>query len=437
MNWQKVHDFFDENLFKGEGWNMFYLYDPSSRRAPLLFVPSTAFEDFLRGVNRELRTLLTIPKGSNSGKFKLGFEGCPRPRFAGKVETRDAYNALQTKLAQSSSDYPNTQPAALSYFKNEMDKIYESVKTPKPKKDPAIQRAKTIEKQKSFGQITKRVQRYLGLRTRAAYTSGEADKNWDISMPPPFETEWDVRFVCIDVEAHELNNQNITEIGIAILDTQDIVGLPPGLKGLEWFSKIQSHHLRIKEVAHLVNHRFVKGCPEFFDFGESEFVPGMNITKRIESIIGTDDDAASPIVLVGHDLISDLKYLMDLGVNLWRSPLFLDEVDTQSMFQRVQRDPKHRKLAVMCNELGIPGRNFHNAGNDAMHTLRAMINMAVLRTTGYPEIVSTTEDPREIPSEAEWTDGEDEDGGSFIRSQEPRGSRQATSESNSRLEPHW
>ncbi|KAK6863956.1 hypothetical protein PG995_000484, partial [Apiospora arundinis] len=441
MNRQKVQEFFENNLFKGTlphiCINRFYIHDPCSKRAPLLLVPTADFEEFLHGANQELRTLLAIPNGSNSENFNLGFDGCPRPQFAGKVETEDAYYALQTKLAQSNHDYSYLQPAALGFFKQEMDNIYESVKRPKMKKDPAAQRAKMIAKQKGFSQTTKRVQRYLGLRTRTAYTHGKgsnppgpgmslprltvfsADKKWNISLPPPFKTEWDVRFVCIDVEAHEFNNKDITEVGIAILDTQDIVGIAPGVSGMNWFTKIQAHHLRIKEVAHLVNRRFVKGCPEYFDFGESEIVPGMNIVKRLESIVGTGDNNESPIVLVGHDLAFDMKYLRDLGFNLWRSPLFLDEVDTQNMFQRVQRDPKSRKLAVMCNELGTPGRNFHNAGNDAMYTLRAMVTMAVLRKTGYPEIVSTTEDPREIPRYAEWTDGEDEDGGTFFRSLEP------------------
>ncbi|KAK8055471.1 hypothetical protein PG993_000698 [Apiospora rasikravindrae] len=436
MNRQKVQDFFEDRLFKGERWNMFYIQDPSSRREPLLLVPTIDFDEFLQCVNRELRTLLAVPSGKEAERFNLRFLGFPRPQFAGKVGSLAAYYELKSKLARSNPSYMNLQPAVLSLFKDEMDRIYESVKTPKPKKDPAIQRAKTIAKQKTFGQTTKRVQRYLGLRTRTAYAVGQ-DKGWNISMPPTFQTEWDVRFVCIDVEAHEFDNKNITEIGIAILDTQDIVGLPPGEGGKDWFGKIQAHHLRIKEVAHLVNSRFVQGCPEYFDFGESEIIPRKYIVGRIEAIIGTGHKNESPVVLVGHDIASDMNYLKGLGFNLWRSPLFIDEVDTKSMFQRVRRDPKVRKLAVMCNELGIPGRNFHNAGNDAMHTLRAMINMAVLRKTGYPEIVSTTEDPREIPSDSEWTDGEGEDGGTYHRSKEPEDSRQAPSGSYSNHQPQW
>lgn len=86
-------------------------------------------------------------------------------------------------------------------------------------------------------------------------------------MPPPFQTECDIRFVCIDVEAHESANKIVTEIGIAILDTQDIVDLSPGENGRNWFNKIEAHHLRVAEVAHVVNCRFVQGCPDDFGFG--------------------------------------------------------------------------------------------------------------------------------------------------------------------------
>ncbi|KAK8140317.1 hypothetical protein PG984_000383 [Apiospora sp. TS-2023a] len=347
MNRQKVQDFFMDCIFESGGWNI---------RAPLLLIPTTEIEGFLQYVNRELRVLLTIPTGKEAEKFSLRFSGCPRPQFAGKVASKDAYDALKNKLAQSSPNNLNLHPAALSSFKDKMDKIYESVKTPKVKKDPAVQRARIIAKQKSFGQTTKRVQRYLGLRTRTAYS-----------------------------------------VGIAILDTQDIVDLSPGESGRNWFNKIQAHHLRVAEVAHVVNSRFVQGCPDDFDFGESEIIPRKYIVGRIENIIGTGRNNESSVVMVGHDLPSDMKYLKGLGFNLWNSPLFLDEADTKNMFQRVRRDPSGRKLAVMCNELGIPGRHFHNAGNDAMYTLRAMIAMAVLRKTGYPEVVSTTDNPREIP----------------------------------------
>lgn len=195
MNRQKVQDFFMNCIFEGEDWDMwvasfacrcrdctytcvlrFYIRDPSSSRAPLLLVPTTEFEKFLQYVNRELRVLLTIPTGNNPENFSLRFSGCPRPQFAGKVGSKDAYDALKSKLVQSNPSSFNLHPAAMNSFKDEMNKIYESVKTPKVKKDPAVQRARIMAKQKSFGQTTKRVQRYLGLRTRTAYSVGQGKR---------------------------------------------------------------------------------------------------------------------------------------------------------------------------------------------------------------------------------------------------------------------
>lgn len=91
--------------------------------------------------------------------------------------------------------------------------------------------------------------------------------------------------------------------------------------------------------------------------------------------------------MVGHDIGCDLKYLLRVGYNIWRVPQFVDEVDTKLMFQRVQQLPQGRSLESICDQLEIPGRNFHNAGNDAVYTLRAMIAIALRRKVGGPPTV--------------------------------------------------
>lgn len=73
--------------------------------------------------------------------------------------------------------------------------------------------------------------------------------------------------MCVDVEAWERSHSLVTEVGLAILDTEDIEDTTPGKNGENWFSSIEAHHFRIKERRHLVNRAFVKGCPEAFDFG--------------------------------------------------------------------------------------------------------------------------------------------------------------------------
>lgn len=77
----------------------------------------------------------------------------------------------------------------------------------------------------------------------------------------------DIVFVCVDVEAIEQRPNPISEIGFAILDTRDIKDVDPGVVGRGWWPKIKAHHLRVYEYAGLRNYRYVKGCPDFFDFG--------------------------------------------------------------------------------------------------------------------------------------------------------------------------
>ena len=94
----------------------------------------------------------------------------------------------------------------------------------------------------------------------------------DVSQPCPFPFESEVVFVCVDVESYERNHNQITEVGVATLDTRDIASVPPGENGIDWVPKIRTRHFRIKEHKHLVNGEFVPGAAHRFDFGESEIV---------------------------------------------------------------------------------------------------------------------------------------------------------------------
>jgi hypothetical protein len=152
-----------------------------------------------------------------------------------------------------------------------------------------------IERQKTWCHSLKRIQRYLGLREvrqvdeeaiqASLELSGWADKadfdaavkeafsklgpsaSFDAEKLAPYTTENDVVFVCVDIEAYERNSRQITEIGIATLDTRDIQSLTPGKQGEEWMKKIRARHFRVKEHANLHNTEFVAGCADKFDFG--------------------------------------------------------------------------------------------------------------------------------------------------------------------------
>jgi hypothetical protein len=90
---------------------------------------------------------------------------------------------------------------------------------------------------------------------------------WTVDKRVPFEVESAVRFVCVDVEAYELNTSLVTEVGLAILDTEHIENVPPGENGENWHPFVQNHHLRINEFKTIINRRYVRGCPDAFNFG--------------------------------------------------------------------------------------------------------------------------------------------------------------------------
>lgn len=110
-------------------------------------------------------------------------------------------------------------------------------------------------------------------------------------------------------------------------------------------------------------------------------LPIKGIAKAVGEIISdTDSEDQRPVIIVGHAVGQDLDYLSMIGYDHWDVPQIVDEIDTRAMFQRVQRNHDVPGLSTICDDLGIYGSNYHNAGNDAVYTLRAMIAMAIKRT---------------------------------------------------------
>ncbi|KAI0883642.1 uncharacterized protein GGS22DRAFT_180658 [Annulohypoxylon maeteangense] len=382
-----VGETFNLALFEKRAWDIYYLSDPSDfGRDPLILVPSSQVKDFLCSVSNQLEVTLPIPKGQAGEKFSLAFGnwGMPLPRFLGFARSLDDLERLKSQAkAFPKDDLTGLSAAALEVFKNRMDEIHNSIKSGKKKKNPEVTKIKRVERQKGYGRMIKRAQRYLGflpghVEVEYGLSSGVSAAGWDVNKPVPFQTKDSVRFVCVDVEAWERSRHVITEVGFAVLDTKDTMRVSPGKNGCNWFKLIMSHHFVIREHADKINSMYVQGCPHLFGFGISEYVYSKDIARIVGNIIGdAESDDKRPVIMVGHDMVQDLNYLAKVGFNIWRVPQFTDEIDTKSMFQRIQKSANGRSLSSICEELGISGCNFHNAGNDATYTLRAMIAMVV------------------------------------------------------------
>nr|OQO15380.1 hypothetical protein B0A51_17297 [Rachicladosporium sp. CCFEE 5018] len=201
----------------------------------------------------------------------------------------------------------------------------------------------------------------------------------------------DVVFICIDCEAWEFDSQEITEIGVAVLDSRDLSQAPsqarePAQAYDNILTKIKFAHYRPVEYALHGNKRHVPGCPEAFGFGTSTWIKlgdGAKILSRIFTDPARLAEAADfttdytfgsrPIVFVAHGPGGDIAFMQTLGFDLKKAHNIAAHVDTEKVVVK-----NIGGLVTLLASVEINPVNLHNAGNDAAYTLQAMIRAAVL-----------------------------------------------------------
>ncbi|TGO84134.1 hypothetical protein BPOR_0545g00060 [Botrytis porri] len=370
--------------------------DPN--QSPIIFVPTKQVEYFLAVINRSLGTNLTIPSGS-AGAFDAVFsnDGTPYPRYLGRVLNKNMADELRENVPpryyKLDGEPPITKPlvdTSLAAFRAKIEALNLTAKNKKAA-NKEKQRVERVAKQKAWKDSTKRVQRYLGLRKQSDNNtltgSDSADNNtfYDPEKPTKFMMEDAVVFVCIDVEAYEMNNNIITEIGVATLDVLDITNMEPGVLGENWRKAIRARHFRIKENMHLNNTKHVQGCAGSFEFGTSEIVYRDDAPRVVGSCFKYpfSDPSPSPdladqkrnIILVGHDVDADIRFLRQIGYEINNLKLH-EGCDTTLMWRALKREVNPRSLSAILADIGIAAWNLHNAGNDAVYTLQAMLGIA-------------------------------------------------------------
>jgi hypothetical protein len=171
---------------------------------------------------------------------------------------------------------------------------------------------------------------------------------------------------------------------------------------------MQHLHLRPTEYKKLVNRRYVKGCPDGFNFGESAFIPLGDAGRILQRIFNdpsriheacdfdkTIADVEPAIMLVGHDLKSDTDYLKKLG---FTPSHVAGKFDTQRLARISKRSPPG--LAKLLAALSINATNLHNAGNDAAYTLQALVGVAVQEFRLPGNVVKTLIAEKEVSDAA-------------------------------------
>ena len=197
-------------------------------------------------------------------------------------------------------------------------------------------------------------------------------------------------FVCVDVEAWEKDQSIVTEIGVSTLDTNDLTKLPPGKGGRNWMTAIRPRHFRITEHKNIINQEFIAGCADRFekDFGTSSFIsineaPQViascfrepfsvsyrmtsnnipDISDSLHHALNQDDPHTKRnIVLVGHDIRSDIDYMRRIGYDVGNLSNLLEAIDTADMFKALKHEQQSRSLGAVLLELEMVGWNLHNA----------------------------------------------------------------------------
>jgi hypothetical protein len=270
-NSERSSPFFESTaIHKNQVWDFFYLYNPQeTSRKSVLFVPTYQFERLLDFVNAELSdTNLTIPTGVNTEKFcmRFGLGQTPRPRFLGRSTDVQSFEDLNKMIPSmdKADKLDGVSSAALDDFLERLNMIHRA--SGKSKNKSARNQVKRVQDRKAWGKSLKRAQRYLGLRQRVTSPLNKS-ANMDLDSVLQNQPEGRVRFISIDIEAYEFNQDIITEVGLAVFDTLDIQTIPPGKDGQNWMSLIRGHHIRIRENTWAQNKRHVTGCADKFNFG--------------------------------------------------------------------------------------------------------------------------------------------------------------------------
>ncbi|OAA78272.1 Ribonuclease H-like protein [Akanthomyces lecanii RCEF 1005] len=375
-NRPRVKIFFDDVLNLRD-WNFFYIRDTRDPKKAHLLVPTKQVQNFLNFINNRLGIELKVPRGPPGKVFYLRFPGCGsfRPRYLlhhTRSSPADALTAAATRSGFDIED-PHTWPRDVEANKDALAELETSAGALLSSNMALLRRDPNERSKLTAGQRFEKRQEYRKKEMQVMLGYIQLKDG-------AVEKESDVVFFCVDVEAIEVSPGPVSEIGIAILDMQCIEEQSPGNRGTDWWPLIKAHHLRIKEYQGLKNYRYVQGCPDNFQFGESTFPPGSETCEAVRAILRPYLEAKRRIVLVGHDLNQDVGYMDSIGFDLKHETRCVGTVDSQSLYQVWMQTDNSRSLSTVLDELRFEYSYLHNAGNDAVHTLRAAIGVAFAST---------------------------------------------------------
>ncbi|KAE8443513.1 hypothetical protein EG329_001825 [Mollisiaceae sp. DMI_Dod_QoI] len=179
----------------------------------------------------------------------------------------------------------------------------------------------------------------------------------------------DAIFIAIDFEYSHYSPKSgrirLREVGISMFDTRNLYHQNGHLN-----NAISTQHYRT-----VTNTRkFIFG--QTIDILQDELV---TVLKRLLYIENNNLGEIRDLILVGHGFGFEIKAMKGLGIDLTLAPSVIEIFDTEFLGYEVFGRNFKCSLSKVTKEIGILGESFHNAGNDANFTLRAMLLLAIHR----------------------------------------------------------
>jgi len=380
----------------------YYAWNDQTRKA-ITFIPLSQAQTLIDEVNTTFPKLNWQFEPCNEADgLLLTFEDPNteyRPRFLGCADNRSKFDFLVENI--DLPDFTNMdsspQDRSKEAFREMMALAADAVKN-KNKKNKGVRQERNILNRQTMSKQLIQAQRFLGLLPGEAMNPlpesiDPSVKVQNVEEPAPYPCDSDVIIIAIDVEAYEKAHHIITEVGVSTLDTRDLKGTAPGVNGQNWQQFVRARHFRINEHKAYVNDEYVHGCPERFEFGTSEMAGLQEMPSKLtrcfhepfskpgssdpEGPIHDDPEHRRNIVLLGHDVEQDVQYCHRLGFSVLGRGNLLSIMDTRAMYQAYTRDHSPRGLGSIMGDFDFSAWHLHNAGNDAVYTMWAMLAISV------------------------------------------------------------
>ena len=210
----------------------------------------------------------------------------------------------------------------------------------------------------------------------------------------------DAVFVAIDFEGNEHEHlPGVNQIGVSTLDTRD---LPHASELGQNMIQAKLYCIPKPGSKRRALRRFQEEMSKRFKFSEPEWITREQIQDTLITIFrerGLDSCAPSEprnIVLVGHALHNELRNMERLGFRPESHARIIARFDTQHLAKEIRGETESTKLRKLVRD-ELSGKNvyaagaqsskrpFHNAGNDAVFTLEAML---LLMLKDYRETIA-------------------------------------------------